>query len=314
MPTPLDVIVAGSCVMDLVCRPVALNTPIGGGALHAIAPPGAVPGGITSNAGIAMRRLGLGVGVASYIGDDAWGMLLRSTLDREGVDTTRLLIHPDAPTSTTIVLVDDSGERSFLHAQGAPKRIDAAFFLDDAERWRGVGWVLLGYYPLLPNLIDDLPEVMRALQTLGCKTALDSAGGLERGGTFDELAPVLPHLDLYVPSRGEAESQTGETDPDRMIERYRAAGCDGLLGVKLGGADGVLLSPSHGGQIHIPSAAPPGPVVDTTGAGDCFLAGLIAGLSRGLTPHRAGAFGCTTAAQSVTALGGWAGVVTVGSG
>ncbi len=294
--------------MDLLCTPVALNTPIGAGALHAVRPPLAVPGGITSNAGIAMRRLGLRVGVASYVGDDPWGRLLRETLQREGVDTARLVTHPDAPTSTTIVLIDDAGERSFLHAQGAPKAIDAGFFLDDPGRWRGAGWVLLGYYPLLPNLIDDLPEAMRGLQALGCKTALDSAGGGTRGGTLAGLAPTLPYLDLYIPSRDEAHTQTGEDDPERMLRRYREAGAAGLLGIKLGGADGVLLSPASDQFHHAPSDTPPGPVVDTTGAGDCFLAGLIAGLSQGMLLPNAAALGCTTAAQSVTAMGGWAGV------
>ncbi|MEM9414198.1 MAG: carbohydrate kinase family protein [Planctomycetota bacterium] len=313
MPSQVDVVVAGSCVMDLLCHPVALDRPIGGGALHAIAPPAALPGGITSNAGIAMARLGLRVGAASFVGDDAWGTLLRNALQGEGVETARLRTHPEAPTSTTVVLVDDAGERSFLHAQGAPKRIDAGFLIDDVQAWRGVGWVLLGYYPLLPDLIDDLPEVMRTLQSLGCKTALDSAGGLERGGTLDVLAPTLPYLDLYIPSRGEAQTQTGEADPARMVERYRDAGAEGLVGVKLGGAEGVLLSPRRGEVLHVPSAAPPGPVIDTTGAGDCFLAGLIAGLTRGMSVREAGELGCAVAAQSVTALGGWAGVVADGA-
>ena len=309
----LDAIVCGSCVMDLLCAPVALDTAIGKGALQAIQPPAAVPGGITSNAGIAMRRLGITVGVASFVGDDPWGQLLRETLHREGVDTTHIVTHPEAPTSTTIVLVDDAGERSFLHAQGAPKQIDADFFLGHPDKWRGVGWVLLGYYPLLPNLIDDLPGVMRTLQSLGCKTALDSAGGFTRGGTLAGLAPTLPHLDLYIPSLDEARAQTGEDDPQQMIHRYREHGMTSLLGIKLGGADGVLLSPSPGVFHHEPSAAPPGPIVDTTGAGDCFLAGLIAGLTRGLPIEDAAALGCTTAAQSVTAMGGWAGVAPTGS-
>ncbi|MFI4859905.1 MAG: carbohydrate kinase family protein [Phycisphaerales bacterium JB063] len=307
MAEGLDVVVAGSCVMDLICRPVVLDRPIGGGALHAIEPPLAVPGGITSNAGIAMSRLGLSVGVASYVGDDAWGKLLRNTLRDEAVDTAQLRTHPEAPTSTTVVLVDPVGERSFLHAQGAPKQIDASFFLADPDAWRGVGWLLMGYFPLMPRLLDDLPGVMRTLKQLGCKTALDSAGGREHGGSLDALAPVLPHLDLYIPSLGEAQSQTGQAEPGRMIERYRAAGGAGILGIKLG-AEGVLLSPRPGALVHSPSTGPPGAVVDTTGAGDCFLAGMIAGLSQGLDARAAGELGCVVAAQSVTALGGWSGV------
>lgn len=308
MPHRFDTAVVGSCVMDLLCGPVALDTPVGKGILHTIDPPRALPGGITSNAGIAMARLGLRVGVASYVGLDAWGTLLRETLEREGVDTQHLATHPDAPTSTTVVLVDRDAERSFLHAQGAPKRIDAAFFRERMDLWRDTGWVLLGYYPLLPNLIDDLPGVLRDLREAGCRTALDSAGGATRGGSLDALAPVLPHLDLYIPSLGESQAQTEEQDPQRMIARYREAGAAGIVGVKLGGADGVLVSDAPGSFHHQPSAQPPGPVVDTTGAGDCFLAGMIAGLSRGGSVDDAAALGCQVAAQSVTGWGGWSGV------
>ena len=102
--------------------------------------------------------------------------------------------------------------------------------------------MLLGYYPLLPNLIDDLPDVLAEIRKAGCLTALDAAGD---GGELGPLAPVLPHLDLYVPSFAEARHQTGEEDPRRIIAAYRDAGAAGLVGVKLG-SRGVLLSPDAG--------------------------------------------------------------------
>ena len=67
------------------------------------------------------------------------------------------------------------------------------------------------------------------------------------------LDRILPHLDLYVPSLSEAKNQTGEGDPEKMIQRYRACGAPGLLGVKLGGADGVLLSEKADHYLMIPS-------------------------------------------------------------
>lgn len=300
-----DAVVCGSCVLDILCRPVTLDRAIGEGQLIRTQPPVALPGGITANAGIAMRRLGLDVAIASRVGEDAWGVQWRQTLETEGVDTAPMEVADDAPTSTTVVLIDDAGQRSFLHAQGAPKRINAGFFEAREALWGSATWMLLGYYPLLPDLIDDLPLVLAQLRGVGCKTAMDSAGD---GGAIEPLIPVLPHLDLYVPSLAEAERQTGLRDPERMIETYRRYGAPGVLGIKLGGADGVLLSEEAGVYLHIPSDTPPGPVVDTTGAGDCFLAGLIAGLVRGLSLEGAGRLGCATAAQSVIAMGGWPGV------
>jgi sugar/nucleoside kinase (ribokinase family) len=159
--------------------------------------------------------------------------------------------------------------------------------------------VLLGYYPLLPNLIADLPEVFAALRKVGCLTALDAAGD---GGDLGPLAPVLPHLDLYVPSFAEARHQTGEEDPREIIAIYRDAGAAGLVGVKLG-SRGVLLSPTPGEFIDVAVTQPPGDVVDTTGAGDCFLGGLLTGLLRGKSPAEAGRLGSAAGASCVTGLG-----------
>ena len=69
-----------------------------------------------------------------------------------------------------------------------------------------------------------------------------------------------------------------------------------------------MLSPSAGDVIDIPCARAPGPVVDTTGAGDSFLAGLLTGILRGLPLRDAGLLGAATAACCVTGVGATAGL------
>ena len=86
-----------------------------------------------------------------------------------------------------------------------------------------------------------------------------------------------------------------------MLPRVRPPG---VLGVKRGGADGVLLCDADGTWVDVPSAAPPGPVVDTTGAGDSFAAGLIAGLFAGESLESAARLACAVAACTVTVVGG----------
>lgn len=299
MNKDLDCIVCGSCVVDVLVRPVDLDAPIGGGRLVQSEPLVLTTGGIVSNAGIAMARLGMRVGAFSYVGDDPWAEVIRRRYAAEGLDVTGLATHPTGATSTTAVLIDSSGERSFMHCVGAPRLLDRAAFLDHLDSFRRSRAVLLGYYPLLPNLIDDLPEVFAELRKAGCLTALDAAGD---GGELGPLAPVLPHLDLYVPSFAEARRQTGEEDPLRIIAAYREAGAVGLVGVKLG-SRGVMLSPRPGEFIDVAVTNPPGEVVDTTGAGDCFLGGLLTGLLRGLSPADAGRLGSATGACCVTGLG-----------
>ncbi|MBH07385.1 MAG: hypothetical protein CMJ20_13830 [Phycisphaeraceae bacterium] len=300
MAQKLDCVVCGSCVVDLLCRPVHLDQPIGAGVLHETDSVVLTGGGITLNAGVTMARLGMRVGLLSYVGNDAWAPIVQNLLKQEGIDDKLLSVHPTGKTSTTVVVIDQAGERSFFHCVGAPKLLDADALLEHLDVLAKAKMFLLGYYSLMPNLERQLPDVLKEIRAAGCKTALDTAG---TGGGLQPLDRILPHLDIYVPSVSEAKNQTGIEDPRRMIDVYRDCGAPGLLGVKLG-MDGVLLSPSVGEFIQIPITQPDGTVIDTTGAGDSFYAGLLTGLIQGLSVQDAGRLGSAAAACCVTAIGG----------
>jgi sugar/nucleoside kinase (ribokinase family) len=159
--------------------------------------------------------------------------------------------------------------------------------------------MLIGYYPLMTRLQDDLPEVLAAIRAAGCMTAMDAAGD---GGSMEPLARILPHLDFYFPNATEAAHQTGCTSPQAMIAAYRDAGATGWLGIKLA-ARGAAVSPPTGELIEVAAVTPPGPVVDTTGAGDCFYGGLVAGVLRGLSPSDCGKLAAAAGACCVSGLG-----------
>jgi sugar/nucleoside kinase (ribokinase family) len=301
----IDCVLCGSCVVDILVRPVPLESAIGGGRLFEVDPIQITTGGIVSNAGIAMARLGMRVAAFSYVGNDHWASIIRSQYQAEGIDAACLLTHPTEATSTTAALIDQHGERSFGHCVGAPRSMDRRVFLDHLDLFGRSRMTLIGYYSLMPNLERDLVEVLAAIRQAGCQAALDAAG---QGGTMQPLEQLLPHLDVYVPSRAEAMHQTGQSDPVRIIETYRGCGAPGLVGVKLG-AEGALLSPRAGQLVEISPVPPPGPLVDTTGAGDCFYAGLITGLLRGMSPEHAGRLAAATGACCVTGLGASAGLL-----
>ncbi len=300
----IDCVLCGSCVVDILVRPVPLEEPIGGGRLLETDPVEVTTGGIVSNAGIALARLGQKVAAFSYVGPDDWAEMIRKRLGQEGVDVQSLITLPDGATSTTAVLVDSTGERSFAHCVGAPKRMDKATFLNHLDLFARSRLMLLGYYSLMPLLEPDLPEIFAAIRQTGCRTALDAAGS---GGGLQPLARILPHLDVYVPSLAEAQHQTGCQEPEQILQVYRDCGAPGLLGIKLG-SQGALLSPSPGELLPVATVAPPGDVVDTTGAGDAFYAGLLCGLLRGLDIGAASRLAAATGACCVTALGASAGL------
>jgi sugar/nucleoside kinase (ribokinase family) len=300
MDKSIDCVVVGSCVVDVLCRPVSLTEPIGAGRLIESEPLILTTGGIVSNAGIAMARLGMRVAAFTYVGDDEWAEVIRSQYAAEGIDTSALTTYPGGATSTTAVLIDPSGERSFVHCVGAPRRLDKAAILAKLDLFAKSRATLFGYYPLMTNLQNDLPEVFAAIRATGCLTAIDAAAD---GGTMDPLARILPHVDFFVPSEHEAQHQTGQSDPRKIIQTYRDAGAKGYLGIKLG-MRGALLSPKPGEFVDVAVVAAPGKVVDTTGAGDCFLGGLLTGILRGLSPADAGRLAAATGACCVTGMGG----------
>jgi sugar/nucleoside kinase (ribokinase family) len=297
-------VLCGSCVVDILVRPVPLDVPIRGGRLIETQPIEVTTGGIVSNAGIAMARLGMKVAAFSYTGNDDWASVIHRNLEREGLDCRSLTRHPTGATSTTVVLIDPSGERSFAHCVGAPRLMDKVLFLDHLDLFAQSRMALIGYYSLMPRLEPDLPEILAAIRDVGCRTALDAAGS---GGTRQPLDRILPHLDVYVPSRAEGTHQTGEQDPRRIIEVFRQCGAPGLLGVKLGD-EGSLLSPAPDEFIEIACVPAPGPVVDTTGAGDSYYAGLLTGLLRGLSVEQSGRLAAATGAWCVTGYGATAGL------
>ncbi|WP_432799288.1 carbohydrate kinase family protein [Poriferisphaera sp. WC338] len=299
----IDCVVCGSCVADILCGPVPLDVPLGEGQLHHVNPIQLIGGGITSNSGITLAKLGRSVKVFTYIGNDSFGQMLTDMFERSGVDTSSLLVHPEAPTSTTAVLVSESGERTFLHANGAPKKMDMRHYYKHIETLEQARVFLWGYYGLNPNIESDLPKLLEELRARKTRTVIDSAGD---GGSLSPLDKMLPHLDLYVPSLIEAQNQTGLKDPDKIIEKYRSLGAPGILGVKLG-EKGALLSSLPNQYLEVAAIKPPGEVIDTTGAGDSFLAGLISGLLENLSLEECGKLAVAAGACAVTTVGGWCG-------
>lgn len=304
MDKKFDCVLCGSCVVDLLVRPVPLDAVIGAGRLFEAEPIEVVTGGIVCNSGIALARLGMRVAALSYVGNDLWASVIQNRLQAEGIDTSTLAVHPTAATSTTAVLIDPSGERSFAHCVGAPRLMDKKLMLAQLPLFAQSRMVLFGYYSLMPTIEPDLPEIFAEVRKTGCKTALDAAGS---GGALQPLDRVLPHLDVYVPSFDEAVNQTGLKEPREILNVFRSCGAPGLVGLKLG-SRGALLSPKAGEFVEVACVPAPGSVVDTTGAGDSFYAGLLAGLLRGMSVADAGRLAAATGACCVTGYGATAGL------
>src|SRR5919108_6368074 len=145
MEKAFDCVVVGSCVVDVLARPVPLTQPIGGGRVIESDPLRLTTGGIVSNADITMARVGMRVAAFTYVGDDEWADVIRRHYAAEAVDTAHLVTRADSATSTTAVLIDPSGERSFVHCVGAPRLLDQTAILSQLDLFAQSRAMLIGY-------------------------------------------------------------------------------------------------------------------------------------------------------------------------
>ncbi len=239
-------------------------------------------GGKGANQSVAAARAGALVKHIGAVGPDgAWAL---EALAGHGVDIAGI-IQVETPTAHAIINVDPEGENAIVIYPGANEKQSLTAVsetLSDAKP---------GDILLLQNETDLQPEAAEKARTLGLFVIYSAA-------PFDAEAvrAMLPHTDLLVMNEGEyaALSAALETDllPDRIITR--------------GGRGSVWKS--AGGDTEMPAfAVTP---VDTTGAGDCFIGTLAAGLDQGLSRRDAMRLASAAAAIQVTRPGTAAAIPT----
>ncbi|MBW1090984.1 aminoimidazole riboside kinase [Escherichia coli] len=236
------------------------------------------PGGAPANVAVGIARLGGTSGFIGRVRDDPFGALMQRTLLTEGVDITYLKQDEWHRTSTVLVDLNDQGERSFTFMV----RPSADLFLDttDLPCWRHGEWLHLCSIALSAE-----PSRTSAFTAM---TAIRHAGGFV---SFDPniredlwqdehllrlcLRQALQLADVVKLSEEEWRLISGKTQNDRDIcalaKEYEIAM---LLVTK--GAEGVVVC--YRGQVHH-FAGMSVNCVDSTGAGDAFVAGLLTGLS-----------------------------------
>jgi sugar/nucleoside kinase (ribokinase family) len=287
--TGARIAVAGDVMTDVVA---ALSGPVAPGSDTAarIALGG---GGAGANVAVWLARAGATVTLIGRVGDDSAGRDAAAALRAEGVDT-RLAIDPARPTGTCIVLVEPGGERSMLPDAGANAGLEPVALPPDAVHLHVAGYALLH-----PGSRPAACALLAAAQTAGLSVSIDpsSAAPLRRAGASAFLGWVAG-AGMLLPNRDEATALTGIADPvaaARTLTRHARE-----VVVKLG-AQGALWTD---GESEVRAAALPVAVVDTTGAGDAFAAGLLAARVAGAGPAEALRAGCTLAAAAVGRRGG----------
>ena len=299
----MDAAIFGLIVADIIGEPFVLRPPPAPGGLQLLQSISVTSGGNVSNTGLAMARLGMRVAAAGLVGDDVLGLAMIERLRQGGMDTSAIGVNAHAQTSASVVAVEAGGERVFFHTPGVTRLLDASAFRACFETFARCKWVQIGYFGLLPALTGELPKLLSELRAKapGVKVALDT---VNPPAAREWLDPILPHVDLFAPSRTEAAVLTGETEPAKMVAAFRRLMPRGIIGIKLD-AQGCYLDDGDR-AVFVPAF--PVTVVDTTGAGDTWFGGLLTGLCQGMTLERCGRLANRAAADCCTAFGASTGV------
>jgi sugar/nucleoside kinase (ribokinase family) len=299
-----DASIFGLIVADLIATPLRLRQPPAPGGLALVDSITLTTGGNVCNTGVAMAKLGAKVAVCGLVGDDVLGRTMVDQLGAAGLDTAGVRTDPREQTSATVVAVEPGGERVFFHTAGVTKLLDAAAFRAGFETFARSAWLQIGYFGLLPTLTPRLPALLAELRQFApdLKIALDT---VNPPADARLLEPILPHLDLFAPSRTEAAALTGESDPVAMARHFRARMPAGaIVGIKLD-AEGCYVADAAG-DAFVPAYRID--CVDTTGAGDTWFGALLLGLTRGMPLPQAARFANRAAADCCSAIGASTGV------
>ena len=263
------------------------------------------PGGCAVNTAVALARLGLRAGVCGCVGADPFGELVRHDLETRGIDTSGLRAVSGHGTSKTVIIPVVGEDRRFIHTFGANAQMTAED-ISSAELEQASA-VYVGGYLLLQSLLqDELAERLRLARSRATPVVLDVAVPAGRPElSLDSVRALLPLADYFVPNDDEARALTGESDPHRQAQALLDCGA-GVVVIKMGERGAYARTP----ELALEVPAPPVEVVEPSGAGDAFAAGLLVGILEGWDLSRTIRFASVVGGSACTALGCTAGVFT----
>ncbi len=295
----VDVACVGLTILDILGRPVERIPP--GGNVDFIDEIRLTVAGTAAGTVIDCAKLGLKSRAVGAVGQDEKGDFVTDTYRRYGIDVDAMQRIEGVPTSATILNIRPNGDRPALHVRGASDHLS----LDekDYDTVCDAKYLHMGGSGLL-RAMDGAPTaaLLKAAKSRGCVTTFDLIA--PNTETMGIVAPCLPHVDYFMPSMEEAEMLSDKTEPQDIAAFFFGHGASSCI-FKWGEKGSYLATPEGGQQIPAYRVD----VVDTTGCGDAYCAGFIAGLNSGWDVPLACRMGTAASGLVATGLGSDAGIV-----
>ncbi|MFC7156291.1 carbohydrate kinase family protein [Halomarina halobia] len=301
MSTP-RVLVAGETLVDLL--------PERSGPLDRVERFVRRPGGAPANVAVALARLDEVPWFWTRLATDPLGDFLGRTLDAEGIPGR--FVERDADARTTLALVTHDEDAvptfSFYRAEGPDARFEPGTVPDDALD--AVDWVVFGGVVLSTGAgWRALLDLVRRARERDCTVVFDPNARPElwdEGEFARAIDEVLPLVDVVKASPDDLELAGFDAglDPEALARAVCGRGPHTTL-LTLGG-DGSIAVAAADAPWGPAERAHPGyavDAVDTTGAGDAFLAGTVAALAEGRSLEEVLGFANAVAARTTTGSG-----------
>jgi len=250
-------------------------------------------GGKGSNQAVAARRLGAEVTLVACVGNDVFGQSALQFWQQEGINVEYVRIDQERPTGTASIMVNSAGENMITLSAGA----NGALSVADVERAFDA---IEQADVLLVQLEIPLQTAATALRLAKRRKMLTV---LNPSPVVDGVLDLIAHADVVVPNEFELEQIYGNIE-DLMLDQdslaYLLAAEDQTIVVTLGDQGARWLR--RDGTMGVPAF--PVEALDTTGAGDAFMAALAIALHEGKALVEAIRFANATAALATLSSGG----------
>jgi sugar/nucleoside kinase (ribokinase family) len=292
---------AGILVSDTFCGPMpALPRE---GQLLAVDSMPTKAGGCAANVAIDLAKQGMTVDVAGCLGHDSSARALLSSLEDHQIGCSHIVYSSELPTSKTVILLVAGQDRRYIHSFGA----NAAFTVGQIDRdWvRGLQVFYLGGLFLMPAFHPrELLGLLRFCRSHGVMTVVDVV--IPQNASIPvNLGPLLSAIDYFMPNEDEAQQLTGLSDPLEQLHAFVRWGANTVIVTR--GRHGVMAAR---GQELWQAGIYEMSVVDPSGCGDAFAAGVVTGVVNGWDLPSTIRYASALGASAVRALGTTDGVFT----
>ena len=248
------------------------------------------PGGSAANTIHGLAKCGVATGFIGFTGNDEVGLFFEEAMKSAGVKP--IMFHDDVRSGIASAIISPDGERTFATNLGAAVLLNESHLTPDLFK----GW---DYCYVEGYLIANRPLFEKAIKLAkqaGCKVVLDLASYNVVDENRDFLLELLPDIDIVFANEEEAKALTHST-PEESLE-FIAKNCE-IAVVKVGKRGSLIKRGIEKVQVGVNKVN----VVDTTGAGDMYAAGFLAGLIFGYDLKKCGELGNCLAENVIQNIG-----------